>query len=54
MKPVLIQSLINHNKKRKALKEYDIDHSHGGQKDRSGFMVLLILLVTIIIALALN
>jgi len=51
MKPVLIQSLIRHNQRRKALKEHDVDHAHGGHKDRSGFIVMLILVICVILAM---
>ena len=56
MKPVLIQNLIRHNKNRKPreLERADVDHIHGGHKDRSGFIVFLILVVSVIIALAMS
>jgi hypothetical protein len=54
MKPVLIQSLLHHKQKRKALNEQNIDHSHGGRKDRSGFIVLLLIIVSMIVALAIS
>ena len=54
MKPVLIQSLIRHNQRRRVLGETSIDYAHGGHKDRSGFMVIMILLVMIVVALALS
>ena len=52
MKLVLIQSLIRHNQRRRALGQTSIDHAHGGHKDRSGFMVILILLIMSVLALA--
>ena len=56
MKPILIQNLIKHHKNRKPkhIERSEIDSVHGGHRDRSGFMVLLILLVMIIIAFVLS
>ena len=56
MKPILIQNLIKHykNRKPKHLEKSEIDSVHGGHRDRSGFMVLLILLVMIIVAFVLS
>lgn len=56
MKPVLIQALHRHNQKKNITKPNfkDIDPVHGGHKDRSGFIVFLILVVSVIIALTLS
>ena len=56
MKPVLIQNLIRHNKNRKPreLERADIDHIHGGHKDRSGFMVFLILIFALVVAIIMS
>ena len=56
MKPVLIQALHRHNQKKKITKPdfKDVDPVHGGHKDRSGFIVFLILVVSVIIALTLS
>ena len=56
MKPVLIQNLIKHykNRKPKHLERNEIDSVHGGHRDRSGFMIFLILMVTIVVALVLG
>lgn len=56
MKPVLIQALHRHNQKKNITKPdfKDIDPVHGGHKDRSGFIVFLILVVSVIIALTLS
>ena len=56
MKPVLIQTLLQHRKNRKP-RELDngtVDHAHGGHKDRSGFIVVMILMVAVIVALFLE
>jgi len=47
MKPVLIQNLIKYyqNRKPAELAKTDFDHVHGGHKDRSGFIVFLLLVV---------
>ena len=52
MKPVLIQTLHRHNQKKKALVASNIDTVHGGPKDRSGFIILLIRAITFILGLA--
>lgn len=56
MKPVLIQTLIKYNKNRKPknLEQIEVNHAYGGHKDRSGFIVLLILLFTFAIAIILS
>lgn len=56
MKPVLIQALHRHNQKKNITKPNfkDIDPVHGGHKDRSGFIVFFILVVSVIIALTLS
>lgn len=56
MKPVLIQNLIKHyqNRKPAELAKTDFDHVHGGHKDRSGFIVFLILVVSVIVALVMS
>jgi hypothetical protein len=52
MKPVLIQTLHRHNQKKKPknLETVEIDPSHGGPRDRAGFIILLIIIMSIIIA----
>ena len=56
MKPVLIQNLIKHHKNRKPkhLERLEVDSVHGGHRDRSGFIVFIILVVSIVVALALS
>lgn len=54
MKPVLIQSILHHRKRQKSITETNLDPVHGGHRDRSGFLVLLIILISMIIALALS
>lgn len=54
MKPVLIQSIIHHRKRQKSITESNIDSTHGGHHDRTGFLVLLIAVIAMIVALALS
>ena len=54
MKPVLIQSLLHHRKRQKSITESNVDSTHGGHRDRTGFLVLLIILISMIIALSLS
>ena len=54
MKPVLIQSLLHHRKRQKSITESNVDSTHGGHRDRTGFLVLLIILISMIIALSLT
>ena len=52
MKPVLIQTLHRHNQKKNRESLSNIDMAHGGPKDRSGFIVFLILTLTLILGIA--
>ena len=56
MKPVIVQSLIKHNKKKTDTTDTPepIKHEYGGTKDRSGVMVIIMFIVAIGIALALT
>ena len=56
MKPVLIQNLVRHYKNRKPteLQQTDIDHVHGGHKDRSGSIVFLILVIAVLVSLIMS
>ena len=54
MKPVLIQSILHHRKRQKSITESNVDSTHGGHRDRTGFLVLLIILISMIIALSLS
>lgn len=55
MKPVLLQTLIAAQKKNTTKPDFtEVDHAHGGHKDRSGFIVFLILVVSVIIALVMS
>ena len=54
MKPVLIQSILHHRKRQKSITETDLDPVHGGHRDRSGFIVLVILILAVVIALILS
>lgn len=54
MKPVLIQSILHHRKRQKSITENNLDPVHGGHRDRSGFIVLVILIVSVVIAVALS
>lgn len=56
MKPVLIQTLHRHNQKKNITKPdfRDVDPVHGGHKDRSGFMVFLILMFALVVAVIMN
>jgi hypothetical protein len=54
MKPVLIQALHRHNQKKKHVLLSDVDSVHGGPRDRSGFIIFLVLIMTIIAALILE
>ena len=54
MKPVLIQSILHHRKRQKSITETDLDPVHGGHRDRSGFIVVLILILSVVIAMALS
>lgn len=58
MKPVIVQSLIKHNKKKKDTTDtpdpQPIKHEYGGTKDRSGVMVIIMFIIAIGIALALT
>lgn len=54
MKPVLIQSILHHRKKQKNITETNLDHAHGGHRDRSGFIILLVALTSLIIAIAMS
>lgn len=55
MKPVLLQTLIAARKKNTTRPDFkDIDPVHGGHKDRSGFIVFFILVVSVIVALAMS
>lgn len=52
MKIALIQVLHRHNQKKKHNLYSNIDTAHGGPKDRSGFLVFLILALTMLLGLA--
>lgn len=56
MKPVIVQSLIKHNKKKNDSTDNPepIKHQYGGTKDKSGVMVIIMFIVAIGIALALT
>ena len=54
MKPVLIQSILHHRKRQKSITETNLDPVHGGHRDRSGFIVLVILIISVVIAMALS
>lgn len=56
MLQTLIQTLLHHHRNRKPahLERSDIDSTHGGHRDRSGLIVILFLLISLIIALALS
>jgi len=54
MKPVLIQSILHHRKRQKSITDTNLDPVHGGHRDRSGFMVVLILIVSVVIAVTLS
>lgn len=55
MKPVLLQTLIAAQKKNTTKPDFtEVDSTHGGHKDRSGFIVFLILIVSVVIALAMS
>lgn len=55
MKPVLLQALIAAQKKNTTKPDFrDVDPVHGGHKDRSGFIVFLILIVSVIVALGMS
>ena len=54
MKPVLIQSILHHRKRQKSITETNLDPVHSGHRDRSGFIVLVILVISVVIALTLT